>query len=115
MPFLARMVTSPKTRNLRRGWFEVKRRLRPSLNTVIFYHRVDDPYSLLLLQALPRFLEDFKVDLQIRLVLDLPAEANPVPELQARYALTDARRLAQLHGLVFPANASQPIRADVWI
>ena len=112
MPFLARMVTSPKTRNLRRGWFEVKRRLRPSLNTVIFYHRVDDPYSLLLLQALPRFLEDFKVDLQIRLVLDLPAEANPVPELQARYALTDARRLAQLHGLVFPANASQPSPED---
>ena len=69
MPFFAKMATSPNVRNLRRGWFEVKRRLLPSLNTVIFYHRVNDPYSLLLLQALPRFLEDFKVKLEIRFVL----------------------------------------------
>ena len=63
MPLLTQMATSPKLRNLRRGWFELKRRIIPSLNTVVFYHRVNDPYSFLLLQALPRFLEDFKVNL----------------------------------------------------
>lgn len=112
VPFLAKMATSPKTRNLRRGWFEVKRRLLPSLNTVIFYHRVNDPYSLLLLQALPRFLEDFKVNLQIRFVLDLAEDANPHQELQANYALEDAKRLAKLHDLVFPEDATLPSYED---
>ena len=112
MPFFAKMATSPNVRNLRRGWFEVKRRLLPSLNTVIFYHRVNDPYSLLLLQALPRFLEDFKVKLEIRFVLELPAETNPHQSLQANYALQDAKRLAKLHDLVFPDNASLPSQED---
>jgi len=112
MPFFAKVATSHKLRNVRRGWFEVKRRLAPSLNTVIFYHRVNDPYSLLLLQALPRFLEDFKVNLQLRFVLDLPADANPNPEMQARYALEDAKRLAKLHDLVFPADATLPSYED---
>lgn len=112
MPFFAKMATSPKVRNLRRGWFEVKRRLLPSLNTVIFYHRVNDPYSLLLLQALPRFLEDFKVNLQIRFVLDLAEDAHPHQDLQARYALEDAKRLAKLHDLVFPEDAELPTYED---
>ena len=112
IPFFAKMATSPKTRNLKRGWFEVKRRLLPSLNTVIFYHRVNDPYSLLLLQALPRFLEDFKVNLQIRFVLDLTEDANPHQDLQARYALEDAKRLAKLHDLVFPEDAELPSSED---
>ena len=112
MPFFAKLATSPKTRNLRRGWFEVKRRLLPSLNTVIFYHRVNDPYSLLLLQAMPRFLEDFKVNLQIRFVLDLPEETSPHQDMQAKYALQDARRLAKLHELVFPEDAKTPSYED---
>lgn len=112
MPFFAKMVTSPKTRNLRRGWFEVKRRLLPSLNTVVFYHRVNDPYSLLLLQAMPRFLEDFKVNLQIRFILDLPEDSNPHQDMLAQYALQDAKRLAKLHELVFPDDAKIPSHED---
>lgn len=112
MPFLAKAITSHKLRNLRRGWFEIKRRLAPGLNTVIFYHRVNDPYSLLLLQALPRFLEDFKVRLQIRFVLDLPEDGNPHQELQSKYALEDAKRLAKLHELVFPEDAQLPSYED---
>lgn len=112
MPLLAQMATSPKTRNLRRGWFEIKRRLFPSIATVVFYHRVNDPYSLLLLQALPRFLDDFKVNLQIRFVLDLADDANPHQDLQAAYALEDAKRLAKLHELVFPDDAQIPSYDD---
>lgn len=114
MPLVAQFITSPKSRNLRRGWFEIKRHLFPSINTVVFYHRVNDPYSLLLLQALPRFLEDFKVNLTIRFVLDLPEEANPHPDLKEKYALEDAKRLAKLHDLVFPENAKQPSYEDAF-
>ncbi len=108
MPLAAQFITSTKLRKFRRGWFEIKRRLVPSLNTVIFYHRVNDPYSYLLLQAMPRFLEDFKVNLQFRFVLDLPETDIPQPALLEKYALEDAKRLAALHELVFPDGVKQP-------
>lgn len=112
MPLATQIITSHKVRQFRRGWFEIKRRLAPSLNTVIFYHRVNDPYSYLLLQAMPRFLEDFKVNLQFRFVLDLPEGEHPQPALQEQYALNDSRRLAGLHELVFPDDPLQPRYED---
>ena len=112
MPLAAQIITSHKLRQFRRGWFEIKRRLAPSLNTVIFYHRVNDPYSYLLLQAMPRFLEDFKVNLQFRFVLDLPQTDTPQPALLEQYALEDAKRLAGLHELAFPDDAEQPSYED---
>ena len=112
VPWLASFITSDSLRNLKRGWFEIERRLIPSLNTVVFYHRVDDPYSFLLLQAIPRFLEDFKVNLEIRLVLDLPEDLNPEPQKWQHYALQDARRLARFHGLNFDESASTPSYED---
>ena len=112
MPLAAQIITSHKLRAFRRGWFQLKRHLVPSLNTVIFYHRVNDPYSFLLLQALPRFLQDFKVNLQFRFVLDLPEDELPKPDLLEKYALEDAKRLALLHDLVFPDDMVQPSRED---
>lgn len=114
MPLATQLITSHKLRQFRRGWFELKRRLMPSLNTVIFYHRVNDPYSYLLLQAMPRFLQDFKVNLQFRFVLDLPETEHPHPELEMQYALEDAKRLAELHELVFPAQPVQPRYEDAF-
>lgn len=114
MPLAAQLITSSKLRKFKRGWFEIKRRLVPSLNTVIFYHRVNDPYSYLLLQAMPRFLEDFKVNLQFRFVLDLPENENAQPALLERYALEDARRLACLHDLMLPDDVEQPSYEDAF-
>ncbi|PIE41739.1 MAG: 2-hydroxychromene-2-carboxylate isomerase [Gammaproteobacteria bacterium] len=112
MPWLASMITSDSIRNLRRSWFEINRRLFVAKDTVVFYHRVDDPYSFLLLQAIPRFLEDFKVKLDIQFVLDLPTALNPEPEKRRDYALADAKRLARFHGLSFNESARQPSKAD---
>ena len=114
MPLAAQLITSPRLRQFRRGWFEFRRHLLPGMNTVIFYHRVNDPYSYLLLQALPRFLEDFRVNLQIRFVLDLPEDDHPQPELEQRYALEDAKRLAALHDLVLPDDVEQPSFEDAF-
>lgn len=112
VPWLVSIFTSDGVRNLKRGWFEIKRRLFPSLNTVVFYHRVDDPYSFLLLQAIPRFLEDFKVNLEIRLVLDLPEDLNPETEKWRRYAIKDAALLAKFHGLSFAEDVNSPTPED---
>lgn len=112
VPLVASAITSDSLRNLRRGWFEIKRRMISSLNTVVFYHRVNDPYSYLLLQAIPRFLEDFKVKLEIQFVLDLPENLNPEQEKWRKYAMADAQRLAQFHDLSFPEEPVYPSDKD---
>ena len=113
-PLVAQFITSPNARNLKRAWFRIGRRLLSAAPKVVFYHRVNDPYSLLLLQALPRFLEDFKVQLEIRFVLDLEEDSNPHQDLRENYALKDAKRLAKLHDLVFPEDAQQPSYEDAF-
>ncbi len=112
VPIFAKALTSDSLLNLRRGWFEIKRRIIGSLNTVVFYHRVNDPYSYLLLQAIPRFLEDFKVKLEIQFVLELPEDLNPQQEKWRQYAMQDAKRLAEFHGLTFPENPTYPSDKD---
>ncbi len=65
-----------------------------------------------MLRMLPRFLEDFDIEIEIRCVLDLPADMHPEPELQARYGLADAKRLAALHQLNFPEDLITPSAED---
>lgn len=114
-PYFTHFLTSSTLRNIRRGWFEIERRVIPSQDVITFYHQVNDPYSFLLLQAIPRFLEDFKATLQIRLVLNLPEEIEqPHRTQQEAYALIDAKRLAILHNLVLPAHIKQPSDEDAF-
>lgn len=114
MPFVAQAITSTKTRNLKRAWFELTRHLLPSRNTVTFFHKVDDPYSYLLLQALPRLMQDFKIQVNVQFVLDLPPEGVPEPQKLQGYALQDCVRLAEFHDLSFPDNPRQPSAADAF-
>lgn len=113
-PYVAQAITSTKTRNLKRAWFEFTRHLLPSRNTVTFYHRVDDPYSYLLLQAMPRLMQDFKIRLNVQFVLDLPAEGTPEPEKLRQYALRDCQRLAAFHDLSFPDQPVHPAASDAF-
>lgn len=114
MPFVAQAITSNKTRNLKRAWFELTRHLLPSRNTVTFFHKVDDPYSYLLLQAMPRLEQDFKIRIQVQFVLDLPPEGTPEPHKLQSYALQDCVRLAEFHDLSFPDHPQQPSAGDAF-
>jgi 2-hydroxychromene-2-carboxylate isomerase len=114
MPFVAQAITSNKTRNLKRAWFELTRYLLPSRNTVTFFHKVDDPYSYLLLQAMPRLEQDFKIRINVQFVLDLPPEGTPEPHKLQSYALKDCERLAEFHDLSFPDNPQQPSAANAF-
>ncbi|HET8707071.1 MAG TPA: DsbA family protein, partial [Pseudomonadales bacterium] len=103
---------SPGRRSVRRALSELGRVLSLSRRRILFFHRVNDPYSVLLLQFMSRLMRDFNIQLEIRLVLDVPSEAFPEPEKYARYAFQDAIRLAQFHQLNFPASARTPNLQD---
>ncbi len=111
-PYFVQWITSPSMRSLKRALRELGRRLSLSRRRILFFHRVNDPYSVLLLQFMSRLMRDFNIELEIRLVLEVPGEAYPEPEKYARYAFQDAIRLAQYHQLNFPATARTPNLQD---
>ncbi|CBL43733.1 DSBA-like thioredoxin domain protein [gamma proteobacterium HdN1] len=111
---MPRDVTSNRARHLRRAWFDVTRYLRPSRNVVTFFHKVDDPYSWLLLQALPRLLKDFRVQLSVQFVLDIPPDGVVDVAAKQAYTLIDAARLADFHQLSFPDHPQQPSAQDAF-
>ena len=108
MPHLARLLTSPGRERWRRRLLEWRRRLARRPHEATFHFRIDDPYSLLMAQALPAFGKHFGVRLVPRVMLYLDANLYPAPELLRDLAPRDAAALADLHGLDFPAEAAPP-------
>lgn len=112
IPWLSALLYSDGLQNVRRGWFRIKRTLKPSANKVIFFHRVDDPYSLLLLQVLPRFSDEYNVDIELRPILELPYEDTTNSESLKNYSRIDARRLSDFHDLRFNPDTPTPDAAS---
>lgn len=102
-PHLAALLTSPRTRQLLRRLQETKRRLGGQPHRVSVWLGVDDPYSYLLVQLLPRFLVHFDVQLELHWLGHYPVAGAPEPERLARYARADAVRVARQQQLDFPA------------
>jgi 2-hydroxychromene-2-carboxylate isomerase len=75
---------------------------------LVFYHRVDDPWSHLLLQVLPQMLATYDVGLEC-VTVPLPPEVFfPRPDLVARHALRDATDLARHCVLEFRSSGKPP-------
>lgn len=83
--------------------------------TLRFWHRVDDPWSHLLLQVLPRLLATYEVTLDcVTLPLPLP-EFAPRPDLLDRHALRDCRNLREHLDLAFESNGAVPDAAEAML
>ncbi|MEO1901616.1 MAG: DsbA family protein [Alcanivorax sp.] len=108
MPYLARLLTSPGRERWRRRLLEARRRLRRRPHEATFYFRLDDPYSLLMAQALPAFGEHFGLRITPRVMLYLDGNLYPDPDRLRALAPRDAAALAELHGLTFPEHATPP-------
>ncbi|WP_374764386.1 DsbA family protein [Yunchengibacter salinarum] len=90
-----------------------RRRLARKPREVIYFHRVDDPVSQLMVQVLPELADRFDVRIRPRVVERLPAQMYPDPARYEALTIIDATRLAQLYGLGFPGHALVPDRLAV--
>ena len=73
-----------------------------------FWHRVDDPWSHLLLQVLPRLLATYDVGLEC-VTLPCPLlDYAPRPDLLARHALRDALNLREHLEIGFDSDGAVP-------
>lgn len=72
-----------------------------------------DPFSFVLLQALPNLTNRFDIQLRFRTVWHQPADMFPEPAMWADWAIRDAARLAHLYGLEPPGLHSAPTEATL--
>lgn len=107
-PIAMSVVTSPRTRALRRAVADASRRLRGGAREVHYFHQADDPYGALATQALRAFTERYDVALVPHLALPPSAAAAPERTLLEAFARRDAADVAHGYGLAFPANAAAP-------
>jgi 2-hydroxychromene-2-carboxylate isomerase len=110
-PLLTSVLTSPRTRNLRRSLAERRRRFSRQPHRVFYFHQLDDPYSHLAAQALVPFIERYEVELVPMLVGPPPEAAAPERERLVVYSREDAAGIAPDYGLEFRDPGEQPASA----
>lgn len=110
---VATWLTSELRVNMKRRRAELGRRLAGRDHELLYFHRADDPYCQLMVQALPDLAERFDVKIKPLVVERLPANMYPDPARFEAYSILDASRLARLYGLGFPVKALVPDRLSV--
>jgi len=107
-PLATSVLTSPRTRNLRRGFAERRRHLSRQPHRVFYFHQLDDPYSHLAAQALTPFIERYEVEFVPMLVGPPPDAAAPERERLVVYSRKDAADIGPHYGLEFRDPGEQP-------
>ena len=110
MPLVAKLITSERLQQWRRAFREWQRKLKRRPHQAVFYFRIDDPYSVLMAQVLPRFARHFGITITPRVMLYLDQQMYPAADVLEELAPRDATQLARLHDLDFPHNWQLPPR-----
>ena len=108
MPLISRRQLSLQHLLARRARAERQRMARGEDHVLHYFHQVDDPYSALLLQALPTLLARYRVKLQAHIVPEPSAAAAPERARLVAYSRSDAQALARHWGLNFDDPGRQP-------
>ena len=107
-PLAAELLTSPRTRAVRRFVAEQRRRLQGEPHRILYFHAVDDPYAQLAAQVLPALAERYDVEVVPHLVGPPSDAAAPERARLAAFARRDAADVAPGYGLVFPDRRDAP-------
>jgi 2-hydroxychromene-2-carboxylate isomerase len=105
---IAGLLTSPQLRDARRSLSSIRRRMRGAPACVRYFHQADDPYSHLMLQALPALAGNYKIRLELHLVPPPDDAAAPDRERLQAWSRRDAEDLAAATGLEFVDPGRQP-------
>ena len=98
-------VSSYKTLKDVRKKTEAARKEEKRPHEVLYFHKVDDPYSHLTIQCINKLQSSFDIVLKPILVGAENLEAVHEPSLYNIYCLEDAKRIAPFYGIDFQADA----------
>ncbi len=108
MPMITARRFSQTTLLANRAAAEKERQAKGRGHEVHYFHQVDDPYSALMVQVLPRLLARFDIDLRVHVVSPPPDSAAPERDKLVQYSRFDAELLAKHTGLKFTDCKRQP-------
>ena len=97
-----------------RAKVEASRQKDQRPHEVLYFHKVDDPYSHLTIQSINKLQASFDIELKPVLVGEESLEALHEPTLYNYYCLQDVQRIAPFYDIEFPAK-SYPARELVII
>ena len=98
---IAGLLTSARVRDVGRGLRSAARRVRRAPALVEYFHQVDDPYSHLVLQALPALAANYACRLEMNLASPPDDSVAPDRERLRAWSRRDAAELAAAVGLEF--------------
>ena len=84
---------------------EALRLLEERPHEVLYFHKVDDPYSHLTIQCIDKFKSSYDVIFKPVLVGEENPETVHEPSLYNRYCLEDVKKIAPFYGTEFSADA----------
>ena len=84
---------------------ELKRIEENRPHEVMYFHKVDDPYSHLAIQYIDKLQLSFDISFQAILVGEENSDAVHEPSLYSNYCLDDAKRIAPFFGVEFSAES----------
>ncbi len=85
--------------------FEAERQKLSAPHTVIYFHKVDDPYSALTIEYVDKIISSYDVVLKNILVGEENPETIHEPTLYTDYCLRDVNRIAHYYGVEFSSNS----------
>jgi len=107
---IAGLLTNARVRDIGRGLRSTARRVRGAPALVEYYHQVDDPYSHLVLQALPALASNYACRLETHLASSPDDSVAPDRERLRAWSRRDATELAAAVGLEFDNPGHEPDR-----
>ena len=108
VPRAAQKLLGEDRLNKQRKKFERGRMSNSEAHKVEFFHDPSDPYSQLLEKVLPRFAENYKIELITHLVSPPDDAAAPERAKLTDYSKMDAMRLAKKAGIEFEIQDRPP-------
>ena len=85
--------------------FETERQESCAPHTVIYFHKVDDPYSALTIEYVDKIISSYDLVLKPILVGEENPETIHEPTLYSDYCLRDVNRIADYYGVEFSSNS----------
>jgi 2-hydroxychromene-2-carboxylate isomerase len=109
LPFVLKTVSSDLLRDVKRQVRLVNRKLQGQPATLDIFLKTDDPYSYLLLQALPSIEKRFEVIFKFHVFQKIDSDMFPRLDMWLDYTKYDAYHLAKLYELRFPSQDELPV------
>jgi len=84
---------------------EIERQEENRLHEVLYFHKVDDPYSHLTIQFIEKLKSSYDISVKSILVGEEDPEAVHETSLYSNYCLEDVKRIAPFYDIAFPAKS----------